>query len=342
MISLTIGLVMLTALTAMFVNQNQARAELDRANRLVENGRYAMELLSDDSRLAGFYGELDPSTLGVPNPTLTTLPDPCSVDPAVFSSALRLHVQGYNNVTDTSDKTCLPAVGTSGNAVKPQTDILVIRRTKTESVKLSTLAGSILPFLQVKLCQYDTDDYRISTDLTTFILRQKDCDDAGAGTLAEVRQFLVYIYFISPENNAGDGIPTLKRVQLELDAGGAVKFSAPVALVEGIENMQVDYGIDTDNNGSIDLYSDCDLTTNKTQPDTPGFECTNGQWANVVATRINLLARNMDQTKDYTDEKTYALGSFYSIGSAFNDSYKRRVYSQFVRLVNPAGRRETP
>src|SRR3990167_259795 len=62
MISITIGLLILSAMTTLFVNQSKTRAELDKSNRMIDNGRYALELLSENLRLAGFYGELDPST----------------------------------------------------------------------------------------------------------------------------------------------------------------------------------------------------------------------------------------------------------------------------------------
>ena len=67
-------------------------------------------------------------------------------------------------------------------------------------------------------------------------------------------------------------------------------------------------------------------------------------WANVVAVRINLLARNSTRSAGYTDSKTYALGlqangAPNTVGP-FNDGYKRHVFRGEVRLNNPAGRRE--
>jgi len=92
MISITLGLLILSALTTLFVNQSRTRAELDKSNRMIDNGRYALELLSENLRLAGFYGDLDPSSIALP----ASIDDPCSVDPAVIAGALRLHVGGYD------------------------------------------------------------------------------------------------------------------------------------------------------------------------------------------------------------------------------------------------------
>ena len=65
MISITIGLIILVALSTLFINQSRARIEMDKSNRMIDNGRYALQLLSDDLRLAGYYGEFVPVS-GVP------------------------------------------------------------------------------------------------------------------------------------------------------------------------------------------------------------------------------------------------------------------------------------
>jgi type IV pilus assembly protein PilW len=100
-------------------------------------------------------------------------------------------------------------------------------------------------------------------------------------------------------------------------------------LAEGIENMQFDYGIDTAGTGAPDSY-----TT------TPAA----GQWKDVMAVRVNILARNIEKTAGYTDTKSYSLSAVTGVAAvpAFNDNYKRHVYNQVVRLINPSGRRELP
>src|SRR5687767_8053780 len=70
MVSVVIGLLILAALTTLFVTQSQTRLELDKQNRMIDNGRYALDLLSENLRMAGFYGELDPLTV---YPTVTEI-----------------------------------------------------------------------------------------------------------------------------------------------------------------------------------------------------------------------------------------------------------------------------
>ena len=59
-----------------------------------------------------------------------------------------------------------------------------------------------------------------------------------------------------------------------------------------------------------------------------------------MTVRFFVLARNIDVSPGYTDNKTYNLGS--SVAGPFGDGYRRHVYGSLVRITNPAGRRETP
>ncbi len=104
-----------------------------------------------------------------------------------------------------------------------------------------------------------TPDSRV-TDLgansaTSFTLLKKD-----GTTLADSRAYVERIYFVSPCNvfesgqsactaaaDGGKPIPTLKRLELSV-VGGATAFVL-TPLVEGVENMQLDYGVDTEGVG---------------------------------------------------------------------------------------------
>jgi type IV pilus assembly protein PilW len=359
MISITIGLLILVSLSTLFINQSKTRVELDKSNRMIDNGRYALELLSGNLRLAGFYDAYPPPT-GTPF-ILTALPDPCDLtiitNPATNLDLLRLHVQGYDAATATatpafSAAAPLCAAVFTANAVtlKPGSDILVIRRAGTTSVAQASAPNDGTTYLQVSNCELDTTLFKIDTNPANLLLGQKNiriptalnnCMQVAsiitiAAPYANLRPFMVEVYFISPDNNPNDGIPTLKR--LELTSGGFVVKP----LVEGIEYMQVEYGLDdpamdTDGKNGVGLDGIPDSYTSCAA-------CTLADWSNVVAVKINLVARNTEATKGYTDTKTYSLGSsagsYTPTGAGLN--FKRHTYTQFVRLVNPASRREVP
>src|SRR5687768_11156263 len=74
MVGLALGLVVAAALLTLFANASMQGQNLNRASVQIEIGRYVSELLTEDLRLAGFYGEL-PSTGAA-----YTVPDPCSTE----------------------------------------------------------------------------------------------------------------------------------------------------------------------------------------------------------------------------------------------------------------------
>lgn len=326
MISITIGLLILSALTSLFVNQSRARVELDKSNRMIDNGRYALELLSENLRLAGFYGELDPSSIALP----AGIDDPCSVNPAVMAGALRLHIGGYNAAASGSTIASPPC---SLSLLKSGSDILVLRRADTLTPIAQTAATSGIHYIQVTNCRFDTSSYVIATTPASFTLRQRDCTETSTTPYANVRRVIAQTYFISPDNNSGDGIPTLKR--RELDPAGTGAF-VTTPLVEGIEYMQVEYGVDGDSNGDgvVDMAA-FDGVADSYVETCVDITC----WSNVVSAKLHIIARNIETTASYTDTKTYNLGQAGVFGP-FNDHYKRHAYSQVVRLVNPASRRE--
>jgi len=169
-------------------------------------------------------------------------------------------------------------------------------------------------------------------DEAKFSLKNKD-----SVSFSPVRKYYVHIYFIAPcsvpagggsvctgsADDNGSPIPTLKR--LELTANGTPLSVVP--LVEGIENLQIGYGIDTDKDGVPDT----------TYTATPAL----ADWPNVVAVRINVLSRQIEPTNGYVDPKTYDMGVAIPGGYAPGGGYKRHVYNSVIRIVNPASRRES-
>jgi type IV pilus assembly protein PilW len=106
----------------------------------------------------------------------------------------------------------------------------------------------------------------------------------------------------------------------------------------------VDYG------EAIDWY-DPDTRTTPTNrgdgsPDGQFIECTTAvpcgvdQLMNVTAVKLYVLVRSREAAPNYTDTKTYQVGT--TVMGPFNDGFKRHVYVSTLRLPNIAGKRQTP
>jgi type IV pilus assembly protein PilW len=373
MVSITIGLLILAALVALFVNTSGSNRELARANSLIENGRLAIQLLESDVVHAGFWGthvpEFDDQTSGaVPTDVPNAVPDPCQAFdpgvPVVWTNAYRANVIGIP-VQAYEDAAVCAGIITNKLA---GTDVLVVRHAElcvpgeaTGATGAGTceadVAGNL--YMQSSLCDTDLAPYVLDT--TGFTLLRRNCT-----TAAEKRKYMSSIYFV--RNYAvtpGDGIPTLMRSQFARSAGGALEHQPAVAMIEGIDGFRVELGIDNRskayagnptgtpvNYTQAIAWADPNTRTIPTNrgdgsPDgafvrcTTAVPCTAAQLMNVTAVRISVLVRSREASPGFTDTKTYAMAGGTTMGP-FNDQFKRHVFTTTVRLPNVSGRRATP
>ncbi|HEX6870261.1 MAG TPA: PilW family protein, partial [Micromonosporaceae bacterium] len=324
---------------------------------------YAIDILSQNLRLAGFYGHLH--DLGsIPAPA-TIPPDPCeAADLAVLKSSMWFPVQGYagsihattpasDAIPDLSSTTC--GALTAAN-LKPGSDIVVVRRANTNALTSTDTTVSNGLYLQASAIAAELQLGGGGALGTCGTIPAEHCkaDGTTASTLklnngsfpapsAPIRRYHVQIYFVAPcsvgTGTAGgvsgvctssdDTIPTLKR--LELSTSGSFVI---VPLVEGIEFVKVLYGVDT-------APSTVNIATgNSGDASVDSYLATPADWQTAIAAKIYVLARNTELTRGYTDDKTYLLGTIAV--PARLDNFKRHVFATSVMLTNPAGRREIP
>ncbi len=89
------------------------------------------------------------------------------------------------------------------------------------------------------------------------------------------------------------------------------------ALISGIQNMQIEYAVDTDGDNVPNSYQDSTAVIN---------------WDQVVAIRLAILVASQGQVRDVASAETYQLLST-SI-TAPNDRFHRRVFTTTIPLRN--------
>jgi type IV pilus assembly protein PilW len=332
LVAITLVLLLALAVTTLLTNNDAARREIDSTAQQIENGRYAMELVRNDVRLAGYYGEFVPPFGAVSwqlpaNPCDPTL---ANLGWSAIGPKVPVPISGFE-----SHDPALAALSPQCiNHRAANSDVLVVRRTATSALT-PPLTASNTPYLQVSLqtprCASGEAAFVFDTPQTpsAFTLHQRDCV-----TPAVVRRYLVHVYYVSTCDNcaANDGIPTLKRV--ELSAGSMATSS----LAQGITDFRVDYGLDTNYDGFPDVYQKCGASGAYSGP------CTAADWANVTVVKAYLLARNAAPTPGYVDSKTYVMGLSGAL-PAFGEGdkpYRRRLYSAPIRVMGPSDQRELP
>jgi type IV pilus assembly protein PilW len=370
MIAMVVALVLLAGLAAMYGSSVKARNEIERTNRQIENGRYAIQLLRDDIQLAGFFGELN--MVDTPPPLPGALPDVCVTHLSTLPSdgvvaadatfdtqldaldylavSMNIHVQGFDNVNPTALTGCL-----AGIDLKPDTDIVVVRRVLTCDAAAGCPFTANAPHLQASQCSQTGDDEIGLTPFfleavadsavdATFTLRDQNCVSDGTynANNTPARRYMTHIYFIANNNVGADGIPTLKRREL-ISTGWTT-----AALVEGIEDLQFEYGVDGDDedaDGVVDVPMTQDGNVDEYVNDAADAATATTDviaWASVMTVRVHLLSRSTEKRVGYQDSNTYQLGNRTIVGADLTEEergYPRQVFETVIQLRNPQGRR---
>jgi type IV pilus assembly protein PilW len=363
MVSVTLGLMILSSLALLLANNSRALREMEQSGQQIENGRYATQYLARDLRLAGYYGEFDPEALVVP-----PVPDPSATNVASLSAALPVAVQGYHFGKDDASASTMPGgVAALLTDRREHSDVVVLRRASTctagpgaPSAVCDAMDISAHTYFQTSLCHLQravlppASQFVIGTSPAVFtadnpavptvptFLAQKDC-----ATPALTRTFYVRIYYVANNSRPGDGVPTLKVLEL-----GAGAFAGPSPVAEGVESIQLAYGVDLDTAGVPPVYTPDPanqayrLNASDPAPVWPAglaYPGAANAWHQVTTVQISVLARNVQASTGFIDTRLYVLGVAAAPDNTYgpyNDAYKRHVYTTLVRLLNVAGRRE--
>jgi len=294
---------------------------LERVSRLVENSRFAVDIIGDDVRHAGFYGTFLPATDAIftdTSPCVWNVADLTLLgwQPTLTPPRYPAQLMGWDDpVAGDSALACMPNR-------RPGTDVIVIRRASSDVITVGQVDVRNV-YVQASQCITDPVLLRVSNLAGQFTLRTAACI---AGTLAPIRRYFVRAYYLADCNvcTPSDGIPTLKRIEI---IDNAVRV---VALAEGVLNMQAEYAFDTNADGSPEQY----LTS------VTGGAGPTSLWSNVVAVRLHMLMRSADSGSVASSSP-----GVYDLGPAHNaetcpTGFKCRLASTTMRLNNVAGRRE--
>ena len=303
MISVTIGLILAAGIMQIFISNKQTYRLQEGLSRLQENGRFAIELLAKDLRMAGYYGCWTDAT------TLVNTLNDSGTTPYDFNVGL----DGADNAGINNSDTLIVR-GAYGNGIS-LTDTMPNTSADLQSQPSAPPPLATGDIVAVSDCSgaavFQITDY---TDADGNIVHSAGAGSPGNSTSdlgsrfgpdASVFRIQTVQYYLAAD---ADGEPQLMR-----QAG----TSAAVALFEGVENFQVLYGEDSDGDGSANRYLDASQVVNMD---------------NVVSIRIALLLRTVEEVGGDLDTRVYSL-----LGTLFDpadDRRLRRVYTTTIKLRN--------
>ena len=337
MIAMVLGLFIMGGVSELFINSKQVYRVQENQSRLQENARFAMNFITNDIRMAGFFGCLGKNyeTSNIENALRDQTNIAWTLEP----------IEGYDNVDSEF------SIFTS---VVPGTDVIVFRGLQNEMVPLvEPYSNSAQMFVdptfnddcssgaQKNVCH--EGEILMVTDCTQGTIFQVTQTTAtgGAdsvinivhsgnatftpgnaspvtfvkeyGTGAHIARFNSYAYFIRL-NPAGQS--SLYRASVSLINNEDNSFFAE-ELVEGVENMQLLYGEDTDGDNTANYY----LSAGAVDMD------------KVVSVRVDLLVSSLDD--NITTEKFSYYFPPYVENKTLAIDYKiRRSYSSTIAIRN--------
>lgn len=306
MVAMTISLILLAGVGQIYLSSKQTYRVHDGVSRVQENGRFAMEFLANDLRMADFWGcASDVSDIS---------------NDVVGGGGIDIGIggisgtdnDGYNN----SDTLILQGAYGSGIIVTPP-----FMNTNAAALQISTQNG-----LQ------QGDIVMVSDCQSGDVLQISNTNPNTSGTIAHNTGNAV-----SPGNitgnlskvYAGDAqIYKVRKVTYSLGAGGNNGEPAlfrnngitNMELVDGVENLQIEYGEDTDAPGSAG-YGTANYYV--PLPQVTDME-------RVVSIRVSLLMRTYADNLA-PEAQTY---TYNGASTTPNDRRIRQVYTTTVAIRN--------
>jgi len=305
MIAMLLSMALASAIVGVFVNNSYSFRQDENVGRMQDDARHALREIAFDIAMAGHYADLHvPSTVQLDGDiAIGTDCGPVGAvnwmywpaEPGTGESHSIMAMDNATNADVVAAHSCFQA-----GELQDGTDIVTIKR----------VAGAEAGFLSA-------NGAYLRTNGTVGVLFSGTAPTAPPVAVAPPRADWAYrpsIYYIRQFADVpGDGLPTLCRKALR----GPGPSMMTECIATGIENLQIEYGLDTTQDGHPNTY-----VTNPTL----------AQMQDVVAARIFLLARTTDIDTRYQNNKTYSISNAPDFVPG--DSFHRRVFSTSVSIQN--------
>lgn len=319
MVAMAIGTFLLAGAITVFGKTRDLYRTNDAAARLQETARYAMSTIEADLRMANYWGLMSRADLIENGPALD-LANPPDVDPSYTLPAelsgyagtinacgdmWAVKLPAYIEATDSYTFGCAADSGAVAGA-----DTLTIRRASTEEIAngapLTASAGRI----------------KLQTSRVQGTLFSSATLPAGyLPPLSETRALVVNGYYVDQNSDERAGTPSLRRKQLDMESGAPT--IADLQIVPGVEDLQVELGVDFGFNA--DQNADYFVQ--------PGTAIPAGD--QIVAVRVWLLVRSEQPEFGFTDGRTYDYASRTGANALTPaDNFRRLLVSKTIALRN--------
>jgi prepilin-type N-terminal cleavage/methylation domain-containing protein len=311
MVALGIGSFLMLGAVTVFVESRATFRITESVARLQENARFALDRMEPDIRMANYWG-------------LTTRANKVQgratpADPLAFPVAGDCGINWSVNLAQpiTGNNNGFPPVlcnSVFSLAAQPTSDTLVIRRVAEDPVP--AVPGPQAGTLYVHSARFQDSQLFMGPAIPP---------GYPAGT-AQTHQLIVNGYYVSSQSSLGAAIPSL-RVKTLTSVGG-VPLVQDQEVLPGVEDMQIQFGIDTDapgtpNRGSIDRY---------VNPGDPLLNTVINPNTEVLAVRLWLRVRAERREGGFFDTTNYIYAD--QVIPPIGDQFRRILVAKTIYLRN--------
>jgi type IV pilus assembly protein PilW len=242
MVALLIGLLLIGGTMGTFAQARKTYAAAEANARLQENARYAISVIEADVRMASFWG-LTNRPESIRANAASVFPATCG---AGWATDTVNYLVGYNG-------TYAAPCAASGGGAAANTDVLVVRRASSQRIvpQAASIAATDRTRVLV-VTNRAAGEVFVPKDIGNSIPPGfATADPSGAPPLADTRELLVNAYYVSRNSSVATGYPALRRKHLVAGPG-----IADEELLPGVEDLQVQFGIDLTGDESADAFVD--------------------------------------------------------------------------------------
>lgn len=307
-VSLVVGLFLLAGVMATFVSMRTTTTETTTFGELQENGRFAISVITDDLLRQNFWGGLSG------NLTFSGLTNV----PAVLASDCA--GEGINNNTFPQPVGHFRAIWgdtlTSANALGCITDA----KTNSDIIQIKRVISSASTAAQV-----DDERYYLITNMNA---GEIFAGDAAIPTMdyGTIWEYQHHIYYIKEYTQGNITVPALMLGRLRNQKSPPIFFDP---IVDGIERIHFDYGVDTTGDGVVNAFIPAE--------DMPAAYWDNENDAKILAVTVYVLVRSILPDDDYENKNTYQMGKHsvnFLSDDGSGDNYRRLLFTSTISLYN--------
>ncbi len=338
MVALVLALLLSSVAIQVYITNKTTYQMTESLSRIQENGRFTIEFLTKEIRMAGLVGcqatsvansindttgnwkyDFDDSVLGFEG-GVSTFPSEISGSVITGSDAINISRGDDTDFYIDNHVAASATINLTDNHDIQKGEILMIVDCLDQQAGIfqQTEANTSLGISIVKHstgavtpgnCTIKLKGNFDCTDLSSAVEANYDEDSK----LLRMKNSIFYIAN-GRNNSAGDAIPSLYHAFVT-QTGGSVSVTTE-ELIEGIENFQVLYGIDTDAtaDGIANRYQTADNVSD---------------WTKVASVRVFVLARSIESVSGGVKPYTF-------MGTAITptDNYLRRQFTATIQVRN--------